>query len=53
MARICPMMLIGRPEAQSECIEKKCMWYNEFINECVFPAMNRSLFKLIENKDKP
>jgi len=51
MARICPVMLIGRPSDKAECIGKDCMWYNHHINECVFPAINRSLFKLMDKKE--
>ncbi len=44
--------MIGRPEEKSECIGERCMWFIPAINECIFPAINRSLFKLMENKDK-
>jgi hypothetical protein len=48
--RVCPLMLIGRPQEKSECIESECAWYISAINECVMPAINRSIFKSSENK---
>jgi len=50
MARACPILMIGRTEDKSECIGDRCMWFIPAINECIFPAINRSIFKNTEIK---